>query len=78
MRFAAVRIATSPVPPWPLWQALMMAASIGYILSSRPTTAPTDINVTTVLTIVIRLGKLNAATSLSQGVSETPIANRRG
>jgi len=30
MRLAAVRIATSPVPPCPLWQALTIAASIGY------------------------------------------------
>ena len=32
-------MATSPVPPWPLWQALMIAASIGYMLRNRPTTA---------------------------------------
>jgi len=29
MRLDAVRIATAPVPPWPLWQALTIAASTG-------------------------------------------------
>ena len=43
MRFAAVRMATSPVPPWPLWQALTMAASIGYMLRNQPTRAPVAI-----------------------------------
>jgi hypothetical protein len=33
----AVRIATSPVPPCPLWQAVTMAVSIGYIRSQPPT-----------------------------------------
>ena len=29
IRLAAVKIATSPVPPWPLWQAFTIADSIG-------------------------------------------------
>ena len=37
MRLAAVSIATSPVPPWPLWQAVTMAVSIGYMPIRRPT-----------------------------------------
>src|SRR5215475_12777926 len=68
MRLAAVRMATSPVPPCPLWQALMIAVSIGYMLRNLPTIAPTAIRVATVQKIVIMLGTLNAATSLSQGV----------
>jgi hypothetical protein len=29
IRLAAVKIATSPVPPWPLWQAFTIADSMG-------------------------------------------------
>jgi len=28
MRLDAVRIATSPVPPWPLWQAVTISAQV--------------------------------------------------
>src|SRR6266851_7961514 len=69
IRFAAVRIATSPVPPWPEWQAFTIAVSIGYMLISRPINAPVAINVNTVATIVMRLGIVKAAISLFQGVS---------
>ena len=78
IRLAAVRMATSPVPPCPLWHALIMADSIGYMPSNRPTNAPVAINVATVQEIVIMLGRLKAAISLSQGVIETPMANRSG
>ena len=47
-------------------------------VENRPTMAPTAINVTTVEKIVTILAMLKAATSLSQGVSETPIANSSG
>jgi len=56
----------------------MIAASIGYIFSQRPTTAPVAISVATVLTMVMRFGRLNAATSLSHGVIDTPMANNSG
>src|SRR6266550_8993838 len=56
----------------------MIAVSIGYMLSQYPTSPPVAINVATVLTIVIKLGRLNAAISLSHGVIDTPIANRSG
>ena len=75
IRFAAVRIATSPVPPCPLWQAFTIAVSIGYIFIRRPTTKPVPISVATVDTIVTTLTIVNAAVSLSQGVIATPIAN---
>src|SRR5262249_46340350 len=78
MRLAAMRMPTSPVPPWPLWHAFTIAVSIGYIPSIRPTNAPVPIRVATVATMVMRLGKLNAAISLSHGVIETPIANSSG
>src|SRR5260370_3741201 len=78
IRFAAVRIATSPVPPWPEWQAFTIAVSIGYMLISRPINAPVAINVNTEATIVMRLGIVKAAISLFQGVSDTPIANSNG
>ena len=55
-----------------------MAVSIGYMLSKRPTTAPVAISVTTVLTMVMRFGRLNAAISLSHGVIDTPMANNSG
>ena len=54
----------------------MIAASIGYMPSQRPTNAPVAISVTTVLTIVIKLGRLNAAISLSHGVIDTPILDK--
>src|SRR5450631_344809 len=78
MRLAAVRMATSPVPPWPLWQAFTMAASMGYIFIQYPTKAPIAISVATVETMVITVGRLKAAINLSHGVSDTPIANNNG
>jgi len=42
------------VPPWPLWQAVTTAVSIGYMLMSRPTTKPVAIRVITVAAIVTR------------------------
>ena len=67
-----------PVPPCPLWHALIMADLIGYMPSNRPTNAPVAINVATVQKIVTILGKLKAAINLSKGVIETPMANRSG
>jgi hypothetical protein len=55
-----------------------MAASMGYMLSQRPTSAPMAISVATVLMLVMRFGKLNAAISLSHGVIDTPMANNSG
>src|SRR5882672_6852843 len=78
MRSAAVRMATSPVPPCPLWHALMIATSIGYIFRRRPTRNPVPINVITVQMMVSSVGSVKAAISLSHGVSETPIANSSG
>jgi hypothetical protein len=78
MRFAAVKIATSPVPPWPLWQAFTMAVSIGYNLRNRPMTNPDPISVKTVTTTVTMYVGVNAAISLSHGVKDTPIANSKG
>src|ERR1035438_5053172 len=78
MRLAAVRMATSPVPPWPLWQAFTMAVSMGYIFNQCPTRAPVAISVATVETMVMMVGRLKAAISLSHGVSDTPMANSRG
>src|SRR6476469_5634266 len=78
IRLAAVRIATSPVPPCPLWQALMIAVSIGYILRKRPTRNPVPMSVATVEMIVTSVGSVKAAISLSHGVSATPIANSSG
>src|SRR5262249_21758789 len=54
MRLAAVRMATSPVPPWPLWQAFTIAMSMGYMPSRRPTMKPVPISVITVAAMVTR------------------------
>ena len=78
MRSAAVRMATSPVPPWPEWQAFTIAVSIGYMPMRRPTRKPVVIRVNTVETMTMRFTRVKAAISLSQGVSETPMAKSSG
>lgn len=40
IRFEADRIATSPVPPRPLWQQVTIADSIGYIFIRLPMKKP--------------------------------------
>lgn len=60
---AALKMATSPVPPCPEWHALIMAVSIGYMFSHFPVKKPTAIMVTTTDRIVIILLRLKAATS---------------
>ncbi len=77
-RSAALKIATSPVPPWPEWQALIIDVSIGYKFSHFPVRKPTAIIVTTIDKMVMMLLIVNAAISLSHGVIETPIANKSG
>lgn len=77
IRLAAVRMATSPVPPCPLCVALMMAVSTGYIFSQRPTTNPVAINDATVAKMVMTLAGWKAATSLSHGVIATPNAQTK-
>jgi hypothetical protein len=47
-------MATSPVPPGPLWQAVTIAASTGYIFSQRPTKNPAAI---IALTITVQMTK---------------------
>jgi hypothetical protein len=55
-----------------------MAVSIGYMPSRRPTKNPVAIKVATVRTITAIFAGGRAATSVSHGVSETPIAKRSG
>src|ERR1041385_7998994 len=56
----------------------MMADSMGYSRTQRPTKNPEATMVSTVATIVMRLAGWKTATSLSQGVIATPIANSSG
>jgi len=46
--------------------------------TNRATANPVPIRAVTVATIVTNVGALNAATSLSQGVMATPMANSSG
>ncbi|MOA48428.1 hypothetical protein D3C78_1711680 [compost metagenome] len=78
MRLEAVRMATSPVPPMPLWVPTTMAASIGCILTLRPTKKPTVIKVATVATMVRMVGRLKASTTFCHGVTTMPMANSKG
>ncbi|MNN89531.1 hypothetical protein D3C81_2073590 [compost metagenome] len=55
-----------------------MAASIGYILILRPTKKATVINVATVATMVMMVGKLKASTTFCHGVTTMPMANSKG
>jgi len=47
MRLEAERIATSPVPPRPLWQQVTMAESMGYIFITLPMKKPATVIETT-------------------------------
>ncbi|MNY50956.1 hypothetical protein D3C86_1865070 [compost metagenome] len=71
-------MATSPVPPCPLWQQETIATSIGCMPIFLPTKKPVATSADTVLTITTRFWKVKALTSSCHGVIATPTANRIG
>ncbi len=77
-RLAAVKMATSPVPPCAAEQEHTTATSIGYMLMRRATRKAVDIKAVTVKTTMMMFRMANAPTNLSQGVMDTPTANSSG
>src|SRR5579859_5705374 len=77
-RLAAVRMATSPVPPCAAEQEHTTATSMGYMLMRLPTKKAVEISTSTVETTTMTLRMVKAETSLSQGVIEAPTENSRG
>src|SRR5205823_1482011 len=58
MRLAALRMATSPVPPWPQRQAATMPTSMGYMPISRATPKPVPTMAATVATMVTTFARV--------------------
>lgn len=65
---AVESIATSPVPPIPLWQDEIIDASTGYIFKKKLQTNPVIETVKTIEIMVIKYGIVNTLTTLFKSI----------